>query len=247
VCPNRLACSAQQAGAIRHFASRRALDIDGLGPRTIRAILDHGLATSVADLFRLSARDFRRLPRFGPVAASRLAASIDAARHADLDRFLFALGIPGVGPATAACLAAQFGTLTAIRRASEAALAATPGVGQAAGQEVAAFFRQKINRDVIDALVRNGVTVRPYGARRARDGTGPSIVFTGALDALTRAQAERLVEQRGGRVASRVTRATDYVVAGATPGSKLRRANELRIPIISEQEFLQRYRSEGIT
>jgi len=200
------------------------------------------MVRTVADLFALSATELRRLPRSGEIAARRLAESIAAARHVELDRFLFALGIPGIGATTAASLAERFRTLDAVRRADATTLAATPGVGTAAAHEIAAFFVRQSSRDVIAALLRNGVTVRPPRARSPRRTAAPSIVFTGTLGTMTRARAQRLVEERGGRAAPRITRSTDLVVAGTAPGSKLKRARKLRIPVISEQEFLQRYR-----
>lgn len=163
-CPNTFGCPAQLAGAIRHFAARRAFDIDGLGPGTVGALLQAGLVRSAADLFALTEDDLRRLPRFGTTAARRLVAAIDRARHVDLARFLLALGIPAVGGATARRVASAFPTLASVRRATAARLAAVPGVGPAAGEAMAAFFRQRGARAMIDGLLRNGVVVT--GPRR---------------------------------------------------------------------------------
>jgi DNA ligase (NAD+) len=241
LCPNTIGCPAQRVRAIEHFASRDAFDIDGLGPSTIQLLVDHGLVRTVADLFTITDDDLRGLPRFGAVAATRLAAAIGAARSVNLARFLFALGIPDVGTATAGRLAARFRSLAALQRATEAQLAATPEVGAAAARQIAAFFKRPSSQAVIDALVEHGVTIVPQHTRAAGTLTGQSVVFTGALDTLTRTDAERIVEQHGGRVMRTVTRTTSLVVAGAAPGSKLNRAKALGIPILTEREFLRRY------
>jgi DNA ligase (NAD+) len=248
LCPNAIGCPAQRVRAVQHFASRDAFDIDGLGPSTIQLLVDHGLVRTVADLFTLTRDDLRALPRFGAVAAGRLAAAIDAARRVDLARFLFALGIPVVGAATARQLATKFGTLAAIRRASAAQLAAAPNVGPAAGRQIADFFKRPSGRTVIEALLRHGVRIGPQRARADGALAGKSVVLTGALDTMTRAEAERLVAHHGGRPMRAVTRTTSFVVAGSTPGSKLDRARALGIPVVSEHEFLRRYpmlRHEG--
>jgi DNA ligase (NAD+) len=241
LCPNTIGCPAQRVRAIEHFASRDAFDIDGLGPSTIQLLVDHGLVRTVADLFTITDDDLRGLPRFGAVAATRLAAAIEAARRVTLARFLFALGIPDVGTATAGRLAERFRTLAALRRATEAQLAATPEVGAAAARQIVEFFKRPSSQAVIQALLEHGVTIVPQGGRAAGALTGQSVVFTGALDTMTRAAAERIVEQHGGRPMRTVTRTTSLVVAGAAPGSKLNRAKALRIPILTEQEFLRRY------
>jgi DNA ligase (NAD+) len=240
VCPNALGCPAQRVRAIQHFASRDAFDIDGLGPSTVEALVNADLVRTVADLFTLTDDDLRGLPRFGARAATRLAATIDASRRVTLDRVLLALGIPAVGGATARALADHFTTLPAVRHATSRALGAVPGVGPAAARQIARFFSHTGNQAVIDALLRHGVTVL---ARRgpARGGVAGPIVFTGTLQTMARARAQRLVEQRGGRIADRVTPATALVVAGSDPGSKLQRARALRIPVITERQFLRRY------
>jgi DNA ligase (NAD+) len=243
LCPNTIGCPAQRVRAIEHFASREAFDIDGLGPSTIQLLVDRELVHTVADLFTITDDDLRVLPRFGAVAATRLAAAINAARRVTLARFLFALGIPDVGTATARRLAERFRTLAAIRRATEAQLAATPEVGAAAAHQIVGFFTRPSSQEVIDALLRHGVAIVAQRARAAGTLSGQSVVFTGAFDTMTRADAERFVEQRGGRPMRTVTRVTSLVVAGAAPGSKLDRARALGIPIMSERAFLQRHRS----
>ena len=241
LCPNTIGCPAQRVRALQHFASRDGFDIHGLGPSTVQLLVDHGLVHTPGDLFVLTDSDLRALPRFGAVAAKRLAATIDARRRVELARFLFALGIPGVGAATARQLARKFGTLAAIRRASAAQLAATPAVGPAVARQIVEFIKHPSGRAVIAALLRHGVAILPQ--RTHVDGAlaGQAVVFTGALDTMTRAEAERLVARHGGRPMRAVTRATSLVVAGSTPGAKLDRARALGIPVASEQQFLRRY------
>ena len=241
LCPNTIGCPAQRVRAIEHFASRDAFDIDGLGPSTIQLLVDQGRVRTVADVFTITDDDLRGLPRFGAVAATRLAAAIDKARRVDLARFLFALGIPEVGAATARRLAERFRTLAAIRRATQAQLAATPEVGPAAARHIVEFFERPSSRAAIEALIGHGVTIVSHRDRAAGALAGRSVVFTGALETMTRADAERLVEQHGGQAMRSLTRTTSLVVAGSAPGSKLDRARALGIPILSEREFLRRY------
>jgi DNA ligase (NAD+) len=239
VCPDTLGCPAQRVRAIQHFASRDAFDIDGLGPSTVEALVDAGLVQTVADLFALTDDDLRGLPRFGARAATRLAAAIDASRRVTLDRFLLALGIPSVGGAAARPLADHFKTLRAVRHATPRDLETVGGVGPAAARHIARFFSQSGNQAVIDALLRHGVKVVSGPTVRSDAGV---VVFTGRLQTMARADAQRLVERHGQRVGERVTRATGLIVAGSEPGSKLERARKLDIPIISERQFLRRYR-----
>jgi len=239
VCRNGTACRAQLARAVEHLGSRNALDIAGLGPRTVEALVDGGLVRSVADLFTLTDDDLRGLPRFGAAAANRLAREIAGARRPDLKRFLFALGIPGVGPATAGRLAEQFRTLSALRRARTEEIARTPGVGAAAATAIAEFFRGP-GGAAITALLRHGVTITNGGVRRRGSLSGQTVVFTGALTSMTRRRAENLVERLGGRPGEQVSRSTDLVVAGRSPGAKLARARALGIRVATERAFLRR-------
>jgi DNA ligase (NAD+) len=237
-CPNSLGCRAQLVRAIQHFASRDALDIHGLGPATVEALVSAGLVRSVADLFVLSDADLRKLEGFGAVSAANLAGAIDAARRVDLVRLLIGLGIPDVGTTTARRLAERFHTLDAIRTASLEQLAATPGVGRAAAQQIAAFFRTLTTRAVLDALTRHGLTVLPMRSRRSGPLAGKTVVFTGALEGMTRDRAERVVHELGGRAARTVSHRTDLVVVGATPGAKLRKARAAGVPVMTEREFM---------
>lgn len=245
-CPNGLTCPAQLKGAIEHFASRNALDIRGLGPETVEALVEAGLVKDVADLFALSERDLLRLERFGPVSARNLVAAIARARRTELWRLVHALGVPHVGPQTARALAAHFGTLARLMQAGADELAAVPGIGPTLAPAIAAFFRRAGTRRTIERLLERGVRAEAP-PRRPRGGplAGSTVVFTGRLESLSRSEAEALVREAGGRAAGSVSRATDLVVAGADAGSKLARARQLGVKIVTEREFLKLVRRTG--
>jgi DNA ligase (NAD+) len=238
-CPNGLACPAQLKRAIGHFGSRNALDIHGLGPETVEALVSTGRVRSVADLFALRAEDLAGLERFGVVSARNLLQAIDRARHTALWRFLHALGIPSVGTQIARDLAAHFGTLTRVRRASDSDLRAAPGIGPAVAYEIATFFRQRATQRIIDACLARGL--RLEHARQPRGGPlgGQTVVFTGGLGSMTREEAEERARRLGARTASSVTRQTSLVVAGTDPGSKFDRARSLGVRILDEAQFLR--------
>ena len=236
-CPNGLACPAQLKRAIAHFGSRSALDIPGLGAETVDALVSAGLVRSVADLFALRAADLAALRRFGRISAANLVAAIARARRTTLWRFLNALGIPGVGAETARRLAAHFGSLRAIRGASESAIRRTPGAGPAVAAHVAAFLRQRENARVIDGCLRRGLVVTGGGAPARGSLAGRVVVFTGGLSGMTREQAEERVRAAGGRTATSVGPRTNLVVAGDEPGSKFDRARRLGVRVVDERAF----------
>ncbi|HUL73653.1 MAG TPA: NAD-dependent DNA ligase LigA [Vicinamibacterales bacterium] len=238
-CPNGLACPAQLKRAISHFGSRHALDIRGLGPETVEALVSTGRVHSVADLFALRAADVRTLERFGPISAGNLLQAIDRARHTSLWRFLHALGIPGVGAQIARGLAAHFGTLARLRRANEADLRSAPGIGPAAAREIAAFLRRRANRRIIDACLARGLRVEAPSRPRRGPLAGQTIVFTGGLTSMTREDAEERARDLGAQTASSVTSHTSLVVAGRDPGSKLDRARSRGVRVIDEAAFLR--------
>jgi len=242
-CPNGLACPAQRKGAIEHFGSRDALDIRGLGRETVDALVGAGLVGSVADLFTLTERDLVPLDRFADLSARNLVAAIDRARRPDLERFVYALGIPQVGVQTARDLVAHFGSLGRLRRADEAALQEVEGVGPSVASAVAGSFRRPENRRIIDQCLARGVTPKAPAAPRKGPLVGQTVVFTGGLASMTRPEAEALVRSLGGRTSGSVSRKTDVVVAGAEAGSKRERARALGVRIASEREFRRLARS----
>jgi DNA ligase (NAD+) len=238
VCPAGLACPAQRVGHLIHYGSRDALDIAGLGQRTVRQLVDAGLVTTLADLYRLSVEDLLRLERFGPKSAGALHRAIRASMAPPLDRFLYGLGIRHVGRRLARTLADALGSLRALCAASVRELCGVPGVGPEIAESVVAFFADPENRRVLGRLGRLGV--RPRAAqRRTASGklAGRTFVFTGALSRSTRTQAERRVVELGGRSSASVSRQTDYLVAGAEPGSKLDTARRLGVRVIDERAF----------
>lgn len=236
-CPNGLACPAQLKRAIQHFGSRDALDIRGLGPETVDALVSGGLVRSVADLFALAQHDLVELERFADVSATNLLTAIDKAKQVPLWRFLHGLGIPSVGAQTARDLAGHFGTLDRLQSADEAALMAVSGIGSTIAHDVFEFFQRSVNRRIIDVCQRRGVQVIGPTVTRRGPLAGKTVVFTGGLKSMTREDAEARARASGGRTARRVSAETDLVVAGADPGSKYARARALGIRIIDESQF----------
>jgi DNA ligase (NAD+) len=246
-CPNGLACPAQFKRTIQHFGSREALDIRGLGPETVNALVSQRLLHSVADLFTLKRDDLLKVDRFAHVSATNLLKAIDKARHPPLWRFLHALGIPGVGAQSARDLAEHFETLDRIASADETALTTVPGIGSIAAREIAAFFRRAVNRRVIESCRRRGVEVvgtritaeRGRLRRSATPLSGKTVVFTGGLESMTREDAEARARALGARTARTVSRDTALVVVGSHPGSKYAKARALGIPVVGEGQFQQ--------
>jgi DNA ligase (NAD+) len=237
-----LFCAAQRKEALRHFASRRAMDIEGLGTKLVDQIVDRELVASPADLYSLSARELAALDRMGPTSAENLILALDRSRSTTLPRFLFALGIREVGEATAQVLADYFGSLDALMAASAEQLQEVRDVGPAVAAQVRAFFQEPHNREVITALRAAGVHwPETEGRLRSEDGalSGKTLVLTGTLEAMTRDQARERLQALGARVTGSVSARTDYVVAGESAGSKLDKARSLGVSVLSEEEFLR--------
>lgn len=241
-CSGQLSCPAQRREALLHFAARRAMDIDGLGEKLIDALVDGGLVHDPADLYGLPAETLAALPRMGARSAANLVAAIDRSRATTLPRFLYALGIPEVGEATARTLAQHFGDLEPLMAADEAALQAVSDVGPVVSAQIVAFFAEPHNREVIARLRAAGVhwpRVAVAAADQASGGPlqGKRFVLTGTLEGLTREAATAEIQSRGGTVSSSVSARTDYVVAGDEPGSKLDKARALNIPVLDAAAF----------
>ena len=238
-CPNGLACRAQLERAVAHFGSRAALDIRGLGKKTIARLVASGRVRSVADVFTLTAADLSLREGVAQVSAVKLARAITRSRRPELSRFLYALGIPRVGEQTAHALAARFGSLGRLLAARALRRKKVAGIGSEVAGAVEAFFRRPENRRIVRLCLRRGVRPRPALRGRSEGSlSGKTVVFTGALPTLSRQEAERLVRESGGRASSRVGGRTDYVVVGAEPGSKLERGRSLGIPLLDERRFL---------
>ncbi|MCG9895467.1 MAG: NAD-dependent DNA ligase LigA [Fimbriimonadaceae bacterium] len=240
-CPNRRGCPDQLQTALEHFASRRAMDIDGLGPKQIERFLEAGFLTDSADIYRLAdhAEEIRGWDGFGEQSVSRLLESIEAAKTRPLGRLLFALGIRHIGERTAADLAREMRTLEAVRRATLEELDEIPDIGERTAAEIVVWLEDPQNQALIDRLLENGVAPVEQPAAAGDLFAGKTLVFTGKLERFTREAAEALVVEQGGKAAGSVSAKTDLVVAGPRAGSKLAKAEKLGIPVISEEEFLE--------
>lgn len=239
-CSGGLFCPAQRRESLRHFASRRALDIEGLGEKLIGQLVDAGMVATPADLFTLDPGRLQQLERMGEKSAANLLAAIAERRHPELWRLLHALGIREVGEATAQALANHFRELDAVMHAELAELEEVPDVGPIVAGHVRTFFRQQHNVDVIEALRHAGVQPQIVTKAVAEPGrlAGRTFVLTGTLAGLTRDEAKERIQASGGKVSGSVSARTDYVVAGADPGSKLGKAEKLGIEVLDEPAFL---------
>lgn len=236
-CTGGLFCPAQRKQALRHFAGRRALDIEGLGEKLIDQLVDAGLVRTPADLFRLDLETLANLERMGEKSAANLLAALDKARETTLERFVYALGIRHVGESTARDLARYFGSLDALLAADEEALLEAPDVGPVVAASIARFCAEPHNREVIAQLRAAGVRWREGApAKRAAAGplAGKTFVLTGTLPTWNRDEAKERIEAAGGKVAGSVSKKTDYVVAGTEAGSKLEKAQALGVNVIDE-------------
>jgi DNA ligase (NAD+) len=235
-CSGGLVCPAQRKQALRHFASRHAMDIEGLGEKLIEQLVDAGLVHTVADLYKLKAEDLAQLERMADKSAANVIEAIDDSRRTTLARFIFALGIRHVGEATAKDLARHFGALAALQAAGEAELMQVRDVGPVLVESILDFFGEAHNRQVIAALQRAGVRWDEHAPRRGGAGplSGKTFVLTGTLPTLSRDDAKALLEAAGATIAGSVSKKTDYVVAGSEAGSKLARAQELGVAILDE-------------
>ncbi|MBI3773559.1 MAG: NAD-dependent DNA ligase LigA [Gammaproteobacteria bacterium] len=240
-CTGGLFCSAQRKEAIRHFASRRAMDIEGLGEKLIDQLVEKNLIEDIADLYSLTVDQVAGLERMAEKSAMNLIDALEHSKQTTLPRFLYAIGIREVGEATAQTLAQHFGSLEAIEQASEEQLQETPDVGPVVAAHIHAFFKQRHNLEVIEKLRRTGVhwPTMPKRAVAQQPLAGKTFVLTGTLMSLTRDEAKEKLQSLGAKVAGSVSKKTDYVVAGAEAGSKLAKAEELGIPILEEDEFLK--------
>lgn len=239
-CTGGLHCPAQRKEALRHFASRRALDIQGLGTELVEQLVDTGLVRTPADLFALDAEKLRGLERMGEKSATKLQQAIDASRQTTLPRFLYALGIRNVGEATALQLAEHFGDLAALRAADAAGVQEVPDIGPIIAAQVAEFFRDPHNLAVVDALLAAGITWPVMTSRESRGSlpfAGKTFVLTGTLPSLSRDEAADRIRALGGKVSGSVSKKTDYVIAGAEAGSKLAKAEALGVPVLDEEGF----------
>ncbi|PYN62534.1 MAG: DNA ligase (NAD(+)) LigA [Candidatus Rokuibacteriota bacterium] len=234
------ACPAQLKERLRHFGSRRAMDIEHLGERVVEQLVDTGLVKDVADLYTLGVEQVEALERQGEKSAANLIQAIADSRERGLARLLNALGIRLVGERVAQLLAKRFGSLERIAATSETELAEVHGIGETIARSVAAFFAEPTNRELITKLKERGVvTEAPLTAAGPQPLAGKTFVLTGTLTALSREAARELIEQRGGQVKNTVSKKTDYVVVGEAPGGKVDDARRLGVAMLDEKQFLE--------
>jgi DNA ligase (NAD+) len=239
-CTGGRICAAQRREEIKHFAARRALDIQGLGDKLVDQLVERDWVRSPADLFDLQTSQLAELDRMGEKSAQKLQSAITAAKHTTLPRFLYALGIRDVGEATAGALARQFGEVAALRRASVEEIQRVPDVGPVVANHVAAYFAGADNQAIVDRLLASGITwphPKPPGA--TGEFAGKTFVLTGTLVGLTRDAAQQAITERGGKVSGSVSKKTDYVVAGTDAGAKLKKALGLGITVLDESKFTE--------
>ncbi|HEX7026722.1 MAG TPA: NAD-dependent DNA ligase LigA, partial [Gammaproteobacteria bacterium] len=240
-CTGGLYCPAQRKEAIKHFASRRALDIEGLGDKLVDQLVEQKLIKHVDDLFSLTQEQLAALERMGDKSAANLIEALEKSKTTTLPRFIYALGIREVGEATAAGLANHFGDLETLMKADAEVLQAVPDVGPVVAEHVATFFEQAHNREIIDKLIDAGVHWPKIkkAASAAKPLDGKTYVLTGTLSGMTREEAKEKLQQLGAKVAGSVSKNTTAVIAGENPGSKLIKAEELGVPVLDEAELMK--------
>nr|WP_304642469.1 NAD-dependent DNA ligase LigA [uncultured Parasutterella sp.] len=240
-CSGGLFCKAQRVQAILHFVSRAAMGIDGIGEKLAEQLIHADLVKTVADIYKLKKENLLGLERMGEKSAENLLASIEASKHTTLERFIYALGVPEVGEATARTLASHFGALKKIEEASLEQLMEVEDIGPAVAECILHFFAEPVNLEVIGALIEDGVTWEENQGTKDEDlpFKGMTFVLTGSLPTLSRDKASDLIRKFGGKVSGSVSKKTAYVLAGEAAGSKLAKAQELGINIISEEDLFK--------
>jgi DNA ligase (NAD+) len=239
-CTGGRICAAQRKEEIKHFASRRAMDIQGLGDKLVEQLVDRDWVRTPADLFALQTDRLSTLERMGDKSAEKLRSAIRASMQTSLPRFLYALGIRDVGEATALALAQHFQDIGPLRQAADEEIQRVQDVGPVVGKNVAAYFRDAENAAIVDRLLAAGISwPAPKPAAAHAKFAGKTFVLTGTLEALTREAAGEAITQLGGKVSGSVSKKTHYVVAGAEAGSKLKKAQQLGVPVLDEAAFLK--------
>ena len=237
-------CPAQALRNLIHFASRDAMDIDGLGTAVATQLVEKGLVHSVADLYALTQEQLLTMDKFKEKSADNLYKAIERSKENNLDKLLFGFGIRNIGDKAAALLAEHFGTLEAIREAGVEAISEIDGFGGVMAQSIVEFFTKDGTADVIHRLADAGVNMKWKGEPKGDKLAGKTLVVTGTLETLSRSEAEALIVRNGGKASGSVSKKTSYVVAGAAAGSKLTKAQSLGVPVLTEEEFLAMLRDE---
>ena len=244
-CTGGLFCAAQRKEALKHFVSRKAMDIDGVGGKLIEQLVDRELIHTPADLFKLDLTTLTRLERMGTKSAENALASLEKAKNTTLARFIFALGIREVGEATALNLANHFKTLEALQNADLEALQQVPDVGEVVANRILAFWHEPHNVSVVNDLIAQGVHWETVETKEVTENRfkGKTVVLTGTLTQMGRNEAKALLQDMGAKVSGSVSAKTDFVIAGDAAGSKLTKAQELGVPVLTEEEFLAEIQS----
>jgi len=230
-------CPAQIARNIIHFASRDAMDIEGMGPAVVEKFLDNGIISSVADIYKIKSKDIENLDKMGKKSAENLISAIEKSKSNDLSKLIFALGIRHVGARNASVLAMSFGTLDNLIKASEEELAKVDEIGNIIAKSIVNYFKQEQNLSIIEQLRACGLNFVCNEKKGEGIFTGKTFVLTGTLPSMNRNEASKLITDNGGKVSSSVSKKTDYVLAGEEAGSKLDKANALGITVISEEDL----------
>ena len=244
-CTGGLFCAAQRKEALKHFVSRKAMDIDGVGGKLIEQLVDRELVHTPADLFKLDLTTLTRLERMGAKSAENALASLEKAKNTTLARFIFALGIREVGEATALNLANHFKTLEALQNADLEALQQVPDVGEVVANRILAFWHEPHNVAVVNDLIAQGVHWETVETKEVTENRfkGKTVVLTGTLTQMGRNEAKALLQDMGAKVSGSVSAKTDFVIAGDAAGSKLIKAQELGVTVLTEEEFLAEIQS----
>ena len=240
-CSGGLVCPAQQKQSIIHFASRKAMDIEGLGDKSVEQLVTVGLIHELPDIFKLKLEQLIKLDRMAEKSSRNLLDAIEKSKSTSLPRFIYALGIRNVGESTAKDLAGFYGDLDEIMKQTEESLQIVPDIGPTVAKSISDFFRQTKSREVINSLIGLGVHWPKYDIKKSSSGifATKTFVLTGTLPSMSREEAKSIIEMNGGKVVGSVSKKTDYVVAGSDAGSKLTTAQELGLKIISQQELLK--------
>ena len=240
-CSGGLICPAQQKQSIIHFASRKAMDIEGLGDKSVEQLVNVGLIQGLPDIYKLELEQLVNLDRMAEKSSQNLLDAIEKSKLTSLPRFIYALGIRNVGESTAKDLAGFYGDLYEIMKQTEESLQLVPDIGPTVAKSISDFFRQNKSREVIESLISIGVHWPKYDIKKSASGifATKTFVLTGTLPSMSREEAKSIIEMNGGKVVGSVSKKTDYVVAGSDAGSKLATAQELGVKIISQQELLK--------
>ncbi len=237
-CPNRY-CPARQKNYLRHFASKKAFDIEGLGPEIIGQLREEGLISQSVDIFSLREEDLKNLAGWGEKSAKNLLQAIEKSKKIDLFKFILALGIPQVGEKTARLLAKKFKNLSRLEKASREELEALPDIGPQTAEAIFRWFRRKSNLKLIIALKQRGVEIKFVSSAQKMPWTGKSFVLTGKLKKFSRQEAGEEIRKRGGEIVSSISQKVDFLICGEKPGNKFIQAKKAKVPVVKEDLFLK--------